>query len=199
MRIFFDIFNTDKRIIGRKDKLKSFIELILEFVAGFFEFFMRRPKLVQGVLGIVIFIVLVKVAFNFFNDNRIDAQVAMTRTDLANALRKVQTEVYSRNLMVAEGMTPLDYKSWGDFIIDVSGLDKTRWRATEFGIRVVTRVKGGMLECKGDYFYIDTKEGKLIFAPSKITNEIAFCKELKESYKDKDSEINLQAYSNMQL
>lgn len=179
--------------------MKSFVELIFEFVAAFFEFFAKRPKLVQGILGIIIFIVLVKMAFNFFNDNRIEAQVAMTRTDLANALRKVQTEIYANNIPVVEGATPLKYKSWGDFIIDVSGLDKTRWKATEFGIRVITKFKGGMLECKGDYFYIDTKEGKLYFAPSKITNEIAFCKALKESYKDKDSEINLQAYSNAQF
>ena len=175
--------------------MKSFIETLFELLAAFFEFFKKRPKLVQGVLGIVIFIVLVKVAFNFFNDNRIEAQVAMARTDFANALRHIQSEVYSRNIIVAEGVTPLNYKSWGDFIIDISGLDKTRWKATEFGIRVVTKFKGGMLECKGDYFYIDTKESKLYFAPSKITNEIAFCKELKESYKDKDSEINLQVYS----
>lgn len=147
---------------------------------------------------IVVFFMLVKLAYDFFNENRIEAQVAMARTDFANALRKVQTEIYSRNLMVAEGVTPLHYKSWGDFIIDISGLDKTRWRANEFGIRVVTKMKNGMLECKGDYFYIDTKEAKLIFAPSKITNEVTFCKALKESYKDKDSEINLQVYSIMQ-
>lgn len=175
--------------------MKSFIELMFEFLAGFFEFFMKRPKLVQGILGIVIFIVLVKLAFNFFNDNRIEAQVAMARTDFANALRKVQTEIYVQNLSVDEGFTPLKYKSWGEFIVDVSGLDKSRWIATEFGIRAITKVKNGMLECKGDYFYIDTKEGKLIFAPSKITNEVTFCKALKESYKDKDSEINLRAYS----
>ena len=83
--------------------MKSFIELIFEFVAAFFEFFAKRPKLVQGILGIIIFIVLVKMAFNFFNDNRIEAQVAMTRTDLANALRKVQTEIYANNIPVVAG------------------------------------------------------------------------------------------------
>ena len=175
--------------------MKSFVELFFEFVASFFEFFIRRPKLTRGIFMIVVFFVLVKLAFDFFNENRIEAQVAMARTDFANALRKVQTEIYAQNLSVDEGFTPLKYKSWGAFIVDVAGLDKTRWVATEFGIRIITKMKNGMLECKGDYFYIDTKEGKLIFAPSKITNEVAFCKALKESYKDKDSEINLRAYS----
>lgn len=176
--------------------MKTFIELVIGFIAAFFEFFAKRPKLTQGVIVIVIVIVLVKLAFNFFNENRIEAQVAMARTDFANALRKVQTEVYAQNLPIEEGFTPLKYKSWGEFIVDIAGLDKTRWVATESGIRIVTKMKNGMLECKGDYFYIDTKEGKLVFAPSKITNEVAFCKALKESYKDRDSEINLRAYSN---
>lgn len=74
--------------------MKSFIELALEFVVAFLSFFTRRPKLVQGILGIVIFIALVKLAFEFFNDNRIEAQVAMARTDFANALHKVQSEIY---------------------------------------------------------------------------------------------------------
>lgn len=175
--------------------MKAFIETLFELVAAFFEFLMKRPKIIRGILGIVLFFVLVKLAFDFFNDNRIEAQVAMARTDIANTLRQVQSEIFTRDIIVDDGATPLNYKSWGDFIMDVGKLDKARWVATEFGIHTITKFKNNMLECKGDYFYIDTKEGKLIFAPSKMADNLEFCKALKDSYKDKDSEINLRAYS----
>lgn len=167
----------------------------LELFNHLIDYLKRRPKLWRSILGVVLFLLLVKLAFNFFNDNRIEAQVAMARTDFANALRQIQSEIYLRNIPVEEGVTPLKYKSWGEWIIDIAGLDKKRWIATEFGIRTTAKWQNSALECKGDYFYIDTKEGKLIFAPSKITNEVSFCKALKDSYKDKDSEINLRAYS----
>lgn len=173
----------------------SFLETLLEYIAEFLERMKWRKGLLRGALMIIVMLVLVKLAFNFFNENRIEAQVAMARTDFANALRQIQSEIYSRNIPIEEGVTPLKYKSWGEWIIDIAGLDKKRWIATEFGIRTTAKWQNSALECKGDYFYIDTKEGKLIFAPSKITNEVAFCKALKDSYKNKDSEINLRAYS----
>lgn len=172
-------------------KLDKALELFNHLV----DYLKRHPKIWRGALGVVLFLLLVKLAFSFFNDNRIEAQVAMARTDFANALRQIQSEIYSRNIPIEEGVTPLKYKSWGEWIIDIAGLDKKRWIATEFGIRTTAKWQNSALECKGDYFYIDTKEGKLIFAPSKITNEVAFCKALKDSYKNKDSEINLRAYS----
>ncbi len=175
--------------------MKAVIEALFEIIASFFEFLMRKPKLIRGILGVVLFFVLVKVAFNFFNNNRIEAQVAMARTDIANTLRQVQSEIFTRDIIVDYGATPLNYKSWGEFMMDIGSMDKTRWVATEFGIHATTRFKNNMLECKGDYFYIDTQEGKLIFAPSKIADNLEFCKALKDSYKDKDSEINLRAYS----
>lgn len=176
--------------------MKNFIELFFEYIANGIDFLKNRPNIIKGFLAFVVIAILIKVTFGFFASNKIETYVAMSRTDMANALKQIQSEIFMQNIPVYDGVTPLKYKNWGDFIMDIAKLDKKRWKPTENGIRAIMQLKNGLLECSGDYLYIDTKESKLIFAPSKISSDAPFCKALRESYKDKtDFEINLKVYS----
>lgn len=176
--------------------MRRFIEVFFEAIANGVDFLKQRPNIIKGIVVVVVVAILIKVIFSFFSSNKIETYVAMARTDMANALKQIQSEILMQNIPVDDGVTPLKYNSWGDFIMDVAKLDKKRWKPTENGIRAIMQLKNGLLECKGDYLYIDTKESKLIFAPSKISSNAPFCKALRESYKDKtDFEINLKVYA----
>lgn len=176
--------------------MKRVIEVFFELIAEGIDYLKQRPSVLKGILAIIVIAIVIKVIFSFFNSNKIETYVAMSRTDMANALKQIQSEIFMQNIPVYDGVTPLKYKSWGDFIMDIAKLDKKRWKPTENGIRAIMQLKNGLLECKGDYLYIDTKESKLIFAPSKIIGDAPFCKQLRESYQDKtDFEINLKVYA----
>lgn len=153
----------------------------------------------EVVFTIAIIGMLASLALYWSNITRTDSQVAVARSDLANALKAVPVFVFAGNIEVLAKTPPEGYKSWGEYILDISSLDKKRWRATANGVQVLSNSsdKKGIQACSGNYFYVDDKTGKLYFIPSNIDKSITFCRLFAESYKDANTTIELASTSSL--
>lgn len=155
----------------------------------------------EMVFAVVIIGMLAGAALYWLATTRNDSQVAVARSDLANALKAVPSFVFASNIEVLAKTPPNGYKSWGEYILDISSLDKRRWRATANGVQVVSNTAGknGNQVCSGNYLYIDDKTGKLYFIPSNIDKSLTFCRLLAESYKDANMTIELVSSSSLKM
>lgn len=153
----------------------------------------------EAVFVIVILGALAALAINWISTTRNDSQVAVARSDLSNALKAVPSFVFASNIEVLAKTPPEGYKSWGEYILDITSLDKRRWKATANGVQIISNSskKGGNKVCAGNYLYIDDNIGKLYFVPSNIDKSIAFCRLLAESYKDTNATIDLVTTSGL--
>ena len=172
-------------------------------------------SMIELVFVIVILGVLAAVAVPRFVATRTDAQVATARSDLASAQKAIVAKVFADNIDPTQSKAPdpnkpvagqNPNKDWGDWIIEVAGLDGARWNK---GGNPITAAKGmsvnqndgvapvGNVQTKdggkkgdcGMVLGINTAEGMLVFAPnniggdhvyvSKATN---FCWSLKQSF-----------------
>ncbi len=164
-------------------------------------------SMIELVFVIVILGVLAAVAVPRFVTTRTDAQVAMTRSDIASTLKAIPARVFAENLDTTQD-APSGFSTWGDWMIDTAGLDKGRWevggniysastggggsedRAIQPIGNVTTSYGTGATGGCGAVIYI-TNEGNLIFDPANINltdpnsdkaNSGTFCKALKNSY-----------------
>ena len=99
-------------------------------------------SMIELVFVIVILGVLAAVAVPKFVSSRADAQVATLRSDIATVLKTVPSRVFAENLDV--GATPTGTSSsggklatWGEWIVDTAGLDKTKWKVNQNGIEPI--------------------------------------------------------------
>ena len=172
-------------------------------------------SMIELVFVIVILGVLAAVAVPRFVATRTDAQVATARSDLASAQKAIVAKVFADNIDPTQSKAPdpnkpvagqTPNKDWGDWIIEVAGLDGARWNKggnpikaqkgmsveQNNGVAPVGNVQTSTGGKKGDcgmVLGINTVEGMLVFAPnniggdhvyvSKATN---FCWSLKQSF-----------------
>lgn len=96
-------------------------------------------SMIELVFVIVILGVLAAVAVPRFVATRTDAQVATARSDMASAQKAVVAKVFADNIDVSQAKAPNPNMAvrdqntanfsltWGEWIIEIAGLDKGRW------------------------------------------------------------------------
>ncbi|MGX3010695.1 type II secretion system protein [Helicobacter sp. 23-1044] len=153
-------------------------------------------SMIELVFVIVILGVLAAVAVPRFVATRTDAQVATARSDLASAQKAIVAKVFADNIDPTQSKAPdpnkpvagqTPSKDWGDWIIEVAGLDGARWQKPNGGnlpkdrtaigrdipgertvqpigntIQGGKAMKGGC----GAILGIDTTDGIMVFAPN---------------------------------
>lgn len=176
-------------------------------------------SMIELVFVIVILGVLAAVAVPRFVATRTDAQVATARSDLASAQKAIVAKVFADNIDATQSKAPdpnkavrdqVASKDWGDWIIEVAGLDGARWQkggkaiGTSVSYRTVQPSDG--IQPVGNVYNSDTSRtekggcsmilgiahsnttnnsyGDLVFAPNNIggSNSGDFCTQLKKSY-----------------
>ena len=181
-------------------------------------------SMIELVFVIVILGVLAAVAVPRFVATRTDAQIATARSDLASAMKAVVAKIFADdidptassapnpNRKASDAMAANDTLSWGEWIVNVAGLDGARWavggRTVLQGVGNVgltirnnqtdqiqplgnvtvtqqgqTQGKSGKGGC-GGILGIATK-GIMVFAPNSLDDTRgAFCTGLRNSYKN---------------
>ena len=99
-------------------------------------------SMIELVFVIVILGVLAAVAVPKFVSSRADAQVATLRSDIATVLKTVPSRVFAENLDVGTKPTGNSssggtFNTWGEWIVDTAGLDKTKWKVNTNGIEPI--------------------------------------------------------------
>ena len=159
-------------------------------------------SMIELVFVIVILGVLAAVAVPRFVATRTDAQVATARSDLASAMKAVVAKVFADNIDPKQSEAPKTTQkvsdfdggngmAWGDWIIEVAGMDGARWQRggntiksakavvsaeipADRGIQPLGNIKesGTGVVKKGGcgmILGIDTGNGNLVFAPNNAT------------------------------
>ncbi len=169
-------------------------------------------SMIELVFVIVILGVLAAVAVPRFVATRTDAQIATARSDLASAQKAIVAKVFADNIDATQASAPdpnkavagQDYNwgTWGKWIVNISGLDGSRWNADggkgitkgpvtvtkDNSIQPMGNVKGGKKGGCGGMLGIAPASGMLVFAPNNIdgenveSNASNFCYGLKKSY-----------------
>ena len=168
-------------------------------------------SMIELVFVIVILGVLAAVAVPRFVATRTDAQIATARSDLASAQKAIVAKVFADNIDATQSKAPdpnkpvagqnYDWGTWGQWIVNISGLDGSRWNANggktdkfiltvnaENSIQPMGNVKGGKKGGCGAVLGISVASGMLLFAPNNIggenveSNASNFCYGLKKSY-----------------
>ena len=171
-------------------------------------------SMIELVFVIVILGVLAAVAVPRFVATRTDAQVATARSDMASAMKAIVAKIFADNIDPNGSKAPRpDVKAsaagsqtmeWGDWIVEISGLDGSRWakggalitaaRAGGTGVLQPNQIqplgnvtvngktaKGGC----GGVLGIEVTKGYMVFAPNNITpGRGAFCEILQKSYEN---------------
>ena len=153
-------------------------------------------SMIELVFVIVILGVLAAVAVPRFVATRTDAQVATARSDLASAQKAIVAKVFADNIDPTQSKAPdpnkpvagqTPNKEWGDWIMEIAGLDGARWNRPTGGEIPSTRtgigrsvpgensvqpvgntrmgdkaVRGGC----GAVLGIDNTDGLMVFAPN---------------------------------
>ena len=171
-------------------------------------------SMIELVFVIVILGVLAAVAVPRFVATRTDAQIATARSDMASAQKAIVAKVFADNIDATQASAPdpnkavsgqqYNWASWGEWIINISGLDGSRWSSnggTGAGIakgavttkpvdtvQAIGNVKGGKKGGCGGMLGINPDNAMLVFAPNNIGGDnfeeksSNFCYGLKKSY-----------------
>ncbi|WP_181881727.1 type II secretion system protein [Helicobacter sp. MIT 14-3879] len=165
-------------------------------------------SMIELVFVIVILGVLAAVAVPRFVATRTDAQVATARSDLASVQKAVVAKVFADNIDPTASKVPApndptksNMITWGEWLIEVGGLDRSRWQVNNnnpiIGIATTNGIgpmgngtlndgTAGRVYC-GMILGIDTNNGTLEFQPQNI-NRVSgsgsgtFCLLLSASY-----------------
>ena len=109
---------------------------------------------------------------------REDAKVATAKSDTSSTMKIIVASVFADNIDTTKPKVP-NGKSWGEWIIAISGLDTSKWAVSGNGIYP----KG--CDKETPLLWINTK-GDMHFNPSKLKGN-RFCETLRDSYaKDKN-------------
>lgn len=139
-------------------------------------------SMVELVFVIVILGVLASVAVPRLSATRLDSQIAVLRSDLASAMKSIPAKIFAENIDVSQ--VPSGFNNWGDWIIEISGLDKSRWTKalSPEGISPISPY--AKLPCSSTGI-LRIENGELIFNPGVITitsNQEQFCKAIRDTY-----------------
>lgn len=138
--------------------------------------------MVELVFVIVILGVLASVAVPRLSATRMDSQVAVLRSDLVSAINTVPAKIFAENMDVSQA--PAGFSGWGEWMIEVAGLDKERWTRALGPEGISPREPYSRLPCSGDGV-LRIENGNLIFDPSliKVTSvQEKFCRAVRDSY-----------------
>lgn len=100
-------------------------------------------SMIELVFVIVILGVLAAVAVPRFVATRTDAQVATARSDLASAQKAIVAKVFADNIDTTQASAPdpnkpvsgqnYNWNTWGEWIVNIAGLDGSRWNSPQGG------------------------------------------------------------------
>lgn len=151
--------------------------------------------MIEMLFVIVLVGALAGIATTWLFQTRLDAQVAVFRSDIASLLKQVPSEVVASDISVNDTPPP-KFASWGEWLMHIGALDRTRWKASGNGVQAISFYHKGserqIITCEGNYLYVDTKLGQMKFTPSTMnTNVSAFCTLLAKSF-ERNGAITLE-------
>ena len=137
---------------------------------------------------IILIGVMLAVAVPRFTATRTDAQVATARSDMASAQKAIQAKIFADNINVNKLKAP-NGKEWGEWIIEVAGLDSDKWQSFgAFGIVPIDNKENKLCYNKSGtpLLWINPRDGTMRFNPSKLSDNYGkkngFCEALRDSY-----------------
>ena len=150
-------------------------------------------------MAIIVLLLLAGIIVPSFIITKTDAQVATARSDMSSAQKAIVAKIYADNInpKVAKPTDP-NYqwgkgkrlKDWGEWIMEVAGLDGSRWYPANNGIYPVYKVGEVDKLCydksKMPLLWINTRTGAMHFNPTKLSDnygkEGGFCEKFRDSY-----------------
>lgn len=152
-------------------------------------------------MAIIVGILIVSMIFFMIKapSMRQDAQVATARSDMSSAQKAIVAKIYADNIN-AKVAKPTDpnyqwgkgkrLKEWGEWIMEVAGLDGSRWYPANNGVYPVYKVGEDNKLCydksKMPLLWINPRTGTMHFNPTKLSNnygkEGGFCEKFRDSY-----------------
>lgn len=139
-------------------------------------------SMIELVFVIVILGVLASIAVPRLSSTRMDAQVAVLRSDLASAMKAIPAKIFAENIDVSQ--VPNGFTGWGDWMIDIAGLDKDRWTKALNPNGISPRDNYSKLPCSGNGV-LQILNGNLVFDPYLIevtSPQEKFCQAIRDSY-----------------
>lgn len=129
---------------------------------------------------------------------REDANVATAKSDINSTMKAIVAVIYADEINAKAPKAPHPDKStkkkieWGEWIMYISGLDSTKWKAYKNGIYPID-INANKLcydSSQTPLIWINTRTGDMHFNPSKLSDNTSgdgFCERLRDSYaKDKN-------------
>lgn len=143
----------------------------------------------------LLFICIVGFAIRYFKpikmaNGEIDIKVITARSDMAVAQKAIVAKVFADNIDPTKSKAP-NGESWGEWIIEVAGLDKNKWKS--FGTNGVypidTKTNNACYnESELPLLWINPRDGYMIFNPSRLSSNYkggdGFCEKLMYSYRN---------------
>lgn len=166
---------------------------------------------IEAVFMIVIVGVLAAVAVPRFVATRTDSAVAALRNDASIATKAIVGKVFADNLTTTTEKAPAPndptkkpVMPWGEWIIEIAGLDTRRWvkplaisQSAERGISPSHNYSGYLLPCGSSAMIQILVDGDLYFNPGAVATDTSsksrepeLCKKLRQSYENSGSTGN---------
>lgn len=135
---------------------------------------------------------IVAVGIGFNGCYNIEVEISKTRAEVAHIQKAVVAKVFGDNIDVMQPKAP-NGESWGEWIMEVAGLDKNKWAMSSNGIYPIdTKTKKVCHDAsKTPLIWINPNTGTMNFSPSKLAENANygkdFCEYLRMSYADGDN------------
>ena len=136
----------------------------------------------------ILICVTLAVAVPRLTADRTDAQVATARSDIASAQKAMKAKVFADNINVNNPKAPNGVE-WGEWIIEVAGLNRDRWQSFgALGVVPINDKENKLCYNKSGtpLLWINPRTGELHFNPSKLSSNYGkkkgFCENLRDSY-----------------
>lgn len=120
--------------------------------------------------------------------SKLDGKIASARSDIASAQKAIVAKVFADNIDTSQPKAP-NGESWGEWIMEVAGLDGGRWAVSNLGVYPidVSTKTACYDESKTPLLWLNPRTENMHFNPSKLavdSDKSKFCKGLRDSYKD---------------
>lgn len=168
---------------------------------------MRKAfTLIEMVFAVLIVGALASLAIGQFMLTRTDSAVAAFRNDASVATKSIVGKVFADNLITTtdkapkpDDITKTPEISWSEWILEVGGLDKSRWVKpvasspnADRGVSPAHTKNGVLLPCGSGAMIEILENGDLYFNPSAVAKDTSanskepeVCKKLRLSYESK--------------
>lgn len=130
-------------------------------------------SMLELVFVIVILGILASIAIPKFSLTRGDAQSISIQSDINQAISAIQREVFMKN--------PHPSQINGEYIIEITGLSKSRWIASGNGIKLA---KDGAIDSQNDCVILEFINSKDLHVQIKEV-DTPLCKKLRQNYEEK--------------